>query len=446
MSKGELPSGWSCVPLAELTQLENGDRSKNYPSKRYRLSTGVPFINAGNLKDGRVCTEAMEYISEERFELLSSGKIQDDDVLFCLRGSLGKTALVSDIAEGAIASSLVIVRARGSLLPRYLYYYLSSPLAKSEIARFDNGTAQPNLAARDLGRFLIPVAPLSEQGRIVEAVEEEFTRVDAGLGALMRARQNVKRFRAAHLRDKLSNDEAPRVSINDIATSIQYGYTAKATASPVGPRMLRITDIQDGAVNWDTVPHCRIDEAGINKFRLSPGDLVFARTGATVGKSYLIGADVPVAVFASYLIRLRFCEAVLPAYIALFFQSQEYWYQIAAGSLGIGQPNVNATTLGRVTVRLPSTQEQARTVEAMSELDRELFLITATLNSQTRRGQLLKSSILADAFCAHLVAHDPTDEPASVLLERIAADSSSSNGHKVTRGRRTRALRERGTA
>jgi len=95
-----------------------------------------------------------------------------------------------------------------------------------------------------------------------------------------------------------------RVAVKDMAVSIQYGHTASAIERMDGPRFLRITDIQDGRVDWSTVPSCDIPKADIPKYRLSSGDLVFARTGATTGKSYLID-DCPEAVFASYLIRVR---------------------------------------------------------------------------------------------------------------------------------------------
>src|SRR4030095_10477275 len=88
--------------------------------------------------------------------------------------------------------------------------------------------------------------------------------------------------------------------LGDLASTIQYGYTAKAQQDKVGPKMLRITDIQDGTVSWDTVPFCNIDENDKAKYLLSNGDLVFARTGATVGKSFLIRGSVPETVFASY--------------------------------------------------------------------------------------------------------------------------------------------------
>ena len=112
------------------------------------------------------------------------------------------------------------------------------------------------------------------------------------------------------------------VAIKDIADSIQYGHTASAVKREDGPRFLRITDIQDGQVDWDSVPSCDIPKEEIAKYRLTAGDLVFARTGATTGKSFLI-KDCPEAVFASYLIRVRVSEKVDSRYLSAFFQSPD---------------------------------------------------------------------------------------------------------------------------
>jgi type I restriction enzyme, S subunit len=155
-----------------------------------------------------------------------------------------------------------------------------------------------------------------------------------------------------------SAHELPRtVRVREVAESIQYGHTASAISREEGPRFLRITDIQDGAVDWDSVPSCNIVAEDVPRYRLSTGDLVFARTGATTGKSFLI-RDCPDAVFASYLIRVRASKDVDPRYLALFFQSPDYWQQIERGKRGIGQPNVNGKTLGEIELPLRPLDEQ----------------------------------------------------------------------------------------
>lgn len=99
------------VKLGDIAVLINGDRGKNYPSQKEIITSGgIPFVNAGHLNGRAIEFEAMNYITPEKYEKLNSGKFQQNDILYCLRGSLGKKALINDNIYGAIASSLVIIR------------------------------------------------------------------------------------------------------------------------------------------------------------------------------------------------------------------------------------------------------------------------------------------------------------------------------------------------
>jgi type I restriction enzyme S subunit len=164
-----------------------------------------------------------------------------------------------------------------------------------------------------------------------------------------------------------------RHSLESIA-DIRYGFTAKASFEPIGPKFLRITDIQDGIVDWDSVPFCKVPKKDLEKFKLSPGEIVFARTGATTGKSYLIRDEVE-AVFASYLIRVKPAnERIFPQYLAYYFQTADYWADISAGTEGAAQGGFNASKLGQLQVPLPPVEEQKRIVavldQAFAALDR----------------------------------------------------------------------------
>lgn len=151
-------------------------------------------------------------------------------------------------------------------------------------------------------------------------------------------------------------------------SDISYGYTESASAEAVGPRFLRITDIQNDRVDWDSVPYCAISAAAIPRYRLAAGDIVFARTGATTGKSFLV-RDPPEAIFASYLIRLRIRYSRLtPQFLSLFFQTAEYWKAIRDGSTGSTQGGFNAAKLAAITIPVPPLLEQQRIVAILDEV------------------------------------------------------------------------------
>ncbi|WP_313951062.1 restriction endonuclease subunit S [Accumulibacter sp.] len=177
----DVPTGWEWIRLGQIAELINGDRGKNYPNKDEYVSVGVPWINTGHIEpDGTLTRHHMNFISREKFESLNSGKIESSDLVYCLRGAtFGKTAFVTPYEEGAIASSLMIIRPIIPSLSRFLYYYLISPLGRSQIFRFDNGTAQPNLSANSVGLFSYPLPPLQEQSRIADKIEQLMRICDA---------------------------------------------------------------------------------------------------------------------------------------------------------------------------------------------------------------------------------------------------------------------------
>lgn len=195
------------------------------------------------------------------------------------------------------------------------------------------------------------------------------------------------------------------VAVKDIADSIQYGHTASAIQCNHGPRFLRITDIQDGCVDWNTVPSCDIPKSDIGKYKLVSGDLVFARTGATTGKSYLIGI-CPETVFASYLIRVRVSTDVDSRYLAAFFQSPDYWQQIEDGKRGIGQPNVNSQVLGKVSFPLAPLPEQHRIVAEIEKQFSRLDEGVAALKRVQANLKRYRAAILKAACEGKLVDAD----------------------------------------
>ncbi len=157
-------------------------------------------------------------------------------------------------------------------------------------------------------------------------------------------------------------------NLEDIADGISYGFTAKSNPNSGNARMLRITDIQERKVNWETVPFCEISPCDKEKYLLKKLDLVFARTGATVGKSFLIQENINDLVFASYLIRVRMIESEMAKFLSRFFDSTVYWKQITEFSSGIGQPNVNGSKLKGLKIPLPPLNEQKRIADKLDSI------------------------------------------------------------------------------
>ena len=219
-------------------------------------------------------------------------------------------------------------------------------------------------------------------------------------------------------------------TVGEISQSILYGVSESAKSQGTY-RLLRITDIQDNTVNWDTVPFTDYENEKAEAYLLKDGDILFARTGATVGKSYLVNSLKEKAIYASYLIRVQTNHYVLPAFVKYFFESGFYWEQVLGNSVGIGQPNVNGTILSNLELPIPPIMEQKRIVKELGEW---LSIIDKIEESKGRIQKIIslaKSKVLDLAIHGKLVPHDPTDEPACELLKRInpKAEIACDNGH-----------------
>jgi type I restriction enzyme S subunit len=382
------------------------------------------------------------------------------------------------------------VRLHSEVDPRFIAFWIQYQYMQGVLDEFQTQTTNiRNLNFADfLSRLIVPVAPKPEQSRIVLAIDRLTQQVQTSGQRLTGASQLIQRFRQSVLaaafsgrltadwRERVNDLESPSllleriieerrraskgrgryrereseppdaarlpdlpdvwtwVTVGQLSSTVQYGYTARAEDQPTGrPRFLRITDIQNGEVDWASVPGCAISADDVEKYRLLPGDVVFARTGATTGKSYLVPADAPQAVFASYLIRVRLVPLVIPAYVYLFFQGPLYWQQIEAGKRGIGQPNVNAQILSRVAVPLPPLREQELIVERVSALLKVENEVGQRVEAASQGINELTQLILGKAFRGELVPteaelarHENRDyKPASLLLERIRAERAA---------------------
>ena len=212
-------------------------------------------------------------------------------------------------------------------------------------------------------------------------------------------------------------------SWGDISFKIQYGFNAPAKQSGT-IKMVRISDIQNNAVNWDTVPYCAIDNSLINDYLLNDNDILFARTGGTVGKSFLVNNINEKAIYAGYLIRTVFGHKNLnPKYLKYFMESELYWNQLKNGTIATAQPNCNGQTLSKMKLPIPPLEEQNRIILKLQKLEpliqkyqkveEQLYELNSSIKEH------LKKSILQYAIEGKLVPQDPNDEPASILLERI---------------------------
>ena len=254
-------------------------------------------------------------------------------------------------------------------------------------------------------------------------------------------KEKVKLVKEGKLKKKdleikpISEDEIPFeipeswewVRLSSLSSAIHYGYTASAAPSG-SSKLLRITDIQDDKVDWKSVPFCTTTKKDLETYQLKNRDILIARTGGTIGKTYIVRQLDEVAVFASYLIRVIPVEEVNEEFLKLFMMTPCYWKQLTDASSGTGQPNVNGQSLSNLMLPIPPKEEQIRILSKYEELlpkVEEYGKAQDALNKlNAELPERLKKSILQEAIEGRLVPQDPNDEPASVLLDKIRKEKA----------------------
>ena len=192
--------------------------------------------------------------------------------------------------------------------------------------------------------------------------------------------------------------------------------------------MVRISDIQNGDVQWETVPFCHINETDIENYLLQENDILFARTGGTVGKSFLVRKTPYPAIYAGYLIRTRYSCFLSPNYLKFFMESQLYWEQLRNGTIATAQPNCNGKTLSKMIVPIPPHNEQIRITDKLKEVLSQVCRYGLAqdrldnLNFQIQAS--LKKSILQEAIQGRLVPQIPEEGTAQELLEQIRQEKA----------------------
>lgn len=308
-------------------------------------------------------------------------------ILYGSRRTYLRKVAMADFEGVCANTTFVIAPSDGRLDASYLLNVMSTERFHQNSISLSKGSTNPYINFSDLATFEFELPSIEEQQRIVELLSG----VDAHAEALRNQLHVAKETRKA-VRHHLLNargDDWTETTLGEVST-VSYGYTDSASNEEVGPKFLRITDIQDSGVDWDSVPYCHIDIKQLQKQRLQDGDIVFARTGATTGKSFLV-LNPPNAVCASYLIRLRPDPIkVIPPFLNLNFQTGSYWEQVKSGTTGSAQGGFNASKLTSLSLLLPAIEEQQRIVDEVSNIDAVIQETTSAL-AATRQ---LRSALL----------------------------------------------------
>tara|TARA_B100001059_G_scaffold225633_1_gene253053 strand:+ start:1854 stop:3089 length:1236 start_codon:yes stop_codon:yes gene_type:complete len=398
----------SITPLRELcdnfkADIVDGPFGANLKREHYK-NEGIPVLKIQNIKSFKITLKKMDYVDDEKYqELIRHSYRKGDIVMTKLGDPLGESAIVENIEDGLIVADLVRIRAQ-KVDTKYLCYHLNSPVTSAYINSQQKGTTRPRVRISVVRDLPIYTPPLAEQKRIVTIIDQAFADIEQARGKTEQNLKNARELFESYLQQVFSQPGEGWVETTlGNLSDINYGYTEKASFEDNGPHFLRITDIQNNDVNWEKVPYCPISKADYAKHKLETGDIVFARTGATTGKSYLL-SNPPEAVAASYLIRLRVkSDALLPEFVKFFFQTKGYWDVVNAGMTGSAQGGFNASKLAAMEITYPECRDTQRVfVDKLSFIAQEIEQIISKYEKKLIVLEELKKSILQKAFSGEL--------------------------------------------
>lgn len=421
----EIPHNWRWIRIGEIGIYKKGPFGSSLTKSMFipKSDTAIKVYEQKNAiqKDASL---GNYYIRKSYYEDKMQGfTLEPGDIIVSCAGTIGETyVLPNDMEVGIMNQALMRMNISEHINLDYFLIYFDHVL-KINAQQSSQGTAIKNIPAFEVfKKMLIPLPPIEEQQRIVDRVNiimaklDEFSVIEQQLitlktnfpadmrGAILQAAMQGK------LTEQLKSDssvddlikiimqekqalidahkikqEKPLPSIADdeipfeipnswvwvrwgnLSNSIQYGYNAPA--QPNGRiRMVRISDIQNNEVNWSTVPFCEISESEIETYRLNENDILFARTGGTLGKSYIVTNMTEEAIYAGYLIRSNYSKRLCPQFLKYFMESPLYWLQLQNGTTKTAQPNCNGKTLSKMLIPLPPVEEQQRIVERLDAL------------------------------------------------------------------------------
>jgi type I restriction enzyme S subunit len=496
MSERALPPGWVWTSIGEITKPVEKVEPKRNPDAGF-IYIDISSINNSAFK----IVEPKDYLGSEA-PSRARQLVHADDVLFStVRTYLMNIATVPEVYDGQIASTgFSVLRAKDGISAKYLFYYCLTPEFLTPLEKLQRGTSYPAVRDGDVRAQPFPLPPLPEQHRIVAELEKQLTRMEAGVAALRRARARLRRYRAAVLKAACEGCLVPQDPADEPAAALLERILAERRArweaeqrargkdpktlkypEPAAPDTAGLPELPGGWC-WATLEQCftvqrgrfsvrprndpryyngmypfvqigdlprdggnitaysqTLNEKGFQVSRMfNKGTVLIAIVGATIANTGILNfesccPDSLVGIQANDETRLR--------YVEIYLRSKKLEIRSASYASG-GQPNINLQTLNPYPVPLPPLAEQQRIV---AEVERRLSLVEeleAAVEANLKRAGRLRQALLQRAFEGRLVPQDPSDEPASALLERIRAGRAEREaGGKARRkpaGRRSR--------
>ena len=423
----ELPPGWVTAELGDVADTRLGKML----SQKAKVGTDPrPYLRNKSVQWGRIDVDdlpTMDFDPDEleRFQVL------DGDLLVCEGGEVGRSAIWRGQLDWVgYQKALHRVRPSAGVSPEFLFYTFMWLAQSNALDEYVTGSTIKHLPQEDLRRIVIPVPPLNEQQRIVSAIEHHLAGLDGAAASLIHA---ARLLEGLVLRSRALIDEvdAPRVSLGRLlAASPLFSdgdWIESKDQNPDGEvRLIQLADIGDGKFRDRSHRFLSRDTASrLGCTYLEAGDVLVARMPDPLGRACLF-PDLPqAAVTAVDVCIIRPGDAIHPAWLMHALNAPNPRRQIGALQSGTTRKRISRKNLATILLRVPPLEEQRRIVGRVEEQLSAIDALRTEIDRAQRRSALLRRAILDRAFRGELEPQDLSNEPASILLERIRAERAA---------------------
>ena len=391
-----MKEGWTYKKLGEVSSFQNGFAFKSNLFKK----EGCPIVRISNIQNEEVQTDDIVYFNKEDYPVnFDNYKIFPNDILIAMSGgTTGKLGINTTNTIFYQNQRVGVIREdKKNLNHRFLFYFLHTK--SEESMKIAAGAAQPNLSTAQIKDFIIPLPPLSEQKRIASHLDSAFSKIDAMKANAEKQLIEAKALFQKALEEAMKPKEGWEEKTLKEISLIAGDYGLSVSSKPFdGVRYLRITDITDyGDLNNEKVSANL--ENGKTQEELEEGDILFARTGATVGKTLIFRKEFGECLFAGYLIRYRLNkDIILPRFMHYITHSNEYYDWVYINQEAAAQPNISAKKYNLLPVRYPKISDQHRIVSHLDEFSENVKKFEEVQRKVIAECDALKQAILRDVF------------------------------------------------
>lgn len=364
-----LPRTYPRATIESICQKVTSGGTPLRSNENYWSNGSIPWFKTGELNDGYL-TDAEEFITAEALEESSAKMFPANTVLMAMYGDGRTITTLGILRDAATTNQACCAMISDPEVSDFRFFFYALKFHRHELLKLVVAGAQRNLSTGIIRKFPLTTPPLPTQRRIAEILSAYDDLIENNQRRMKLLEESARllyqewfvrlRF-PGHEHTKIV-DGVPegweRNALSDLCETIDYGFTASADKDPVGPKFLRITDIVPDVIDWSSVPHCEIPDGRLPKFILAEGDIVIARTGATVGYAKRISKCQFDAIFASYLVRIRIKPDTSNLMIGTFVESEEYKKFVMSRINGAAQPNASAKVLASPQVLVPTRKIQ----------------------------------------------------------------------------------------